>query len=247
MFRRRVLFDRIRGAELFVAAGFMALGLVPAKAQESAVIISRTSAGQLQATPEFEMPFPLELSVFPGISGHATGRMGFHSTVFDDPTNNSYQLSNTADLRFILLSKTPGMEVWNDHGSGFMQTNESFYVGVPPVDTHPVWNLVTNSPDGTNALVLQLHDVNGVYADSALLTLSFKVLIPPTLQLQRENSSFIILAWPLDADDWTPEFAGTLTATNWTTVTNKQVNTGTNISITLPATDAQKFFRLHRF
>jgi hypothetical protein len=173
--------------------------------------------------------------------------MGFHSTILDDPTNNAYQLSNSADLHFILLAKTPGMEVWNDHGSGFMQTNEAFYIGVPPFDTHPVWNLLTNAPDGTNALVLQLHDVNGVYSDSMPFTLTFTPLVPPPLQLQREDSGFVTLRWPLDADDWTLESSGTLTATNWATVTNEYVNTGTNFSVTLPATNARGFFRLHRF
>ncbi len=217
-----------------------------ALAHESEIIVSRTAAGQIQAATEFAQPLPLELSVFPGIAGHATGLMGIHSTIFDDPTNDSYQMSDTADLRLILLAKTPGMEIWNDTGSAFMTNGQSYYVGVPIFDTHPIWNLVTNSPAGMNALTLRLHDVNGVYADSATFVLTFTALVPPTLEINK-NAGQLTLSWPLDADDWTLESATGPTTTNWSVITNAPVNTGTKFSVLLDFGAAQKFYRLHKF
>jgi hypothetical protein len=216
------------------------------QAHEAEIIVSRTATGQLQAAIEFPQPVELERSVFPGITGHATGLLGIHATILDEPTNNAYQLSDAADLRFILLTKTPGMEVWNDTGSAFMTNGQSFYVGVPVFDTHPIWNLVNDASDHTNTLTLKFHDVNGVYTDSPPIVLSFTPLVPPILQLQSENSGQITLTWPTHADDWFLESAAAITATHWLAVTNVPAISGDNFFVTLDAGRAQNFFRLHK-
>src|SRR5471030_2293146 len=85
---------------------------------EEEVLAGRSAAGQLKVDVDFTQPLVLAASVFPGISGYATGELGFHSTILDDAANDFFQLSTAADFRFILLAKDPGMEVWNDTGSG---------------------------------------------------------------------------------------------------------------------------------
>jgi hypothetical protein len=216
-------------------------------AHEAEIDVSRTAAGKLQAEIAFEQPHPLELSIFPGINGHATGLLGIHSVIFDVATNDVFQIAPEADLRFILVEHDPGMEIVRDGGvGGFMQTNESFYIGVAPFDTHPLWNLTNGVIGETRSLTLKLHDVNGLYTDSDSFTLSFTPLVAPVLEVLRENSSSITLSWPLDADDWSLESAAAVNAPTWNSVTNVPVNTGTNFSLTLDADGAQKYFRLHR-
>ncbi len=141
--------------------------------EETVITVGRSAAGALIVDSDFAQPVALPVSIFPGITGFATGEIGVHSTILNDPTNDFFQLSTAADFRLILLAKDPGMEIWNDTGTSYMATNEIFYVGVSPFDTHPIWNLVNGTPGNAYALTLKLRDLNGVYADSDPFTVSF--------------------------------------------------------------------------
>jgi hypothetical protein len=83
----------------------------PARAEDE-MNVGHNAAGQLQVQVDFEQPLGLPVSVFPGSPGYATGEVGFHSTPLDDPTNDFFQLSPAADLRFSLVARDPEMEVW---------------------------------------------------------------------------------------------------------------------------------------
>ena len=147
----------------------------PCLAHEEAVIVAgRTGAGQLVADADFDQPVGLQPSIFPGIPGYATGELAFHSTILDDPADDFFQLSNGgADIRFVLLAKDPGIEVWNDTGSAFMQVNDRFFIGSAPFDVHPIWNLVSGTPGHAASLTLKLIDLKHVYSDSEPFVLSF--------------------------------------------------------------------------
>ena len=242
--RHRFLFRRI--CCLFAAAG---LTFHQALADEQDVLFGRTAAGLVAVRVEFTQPLVLPASVFPGISGFATGAVGFHSTILDEPTNDFFQLSTAADFRLILLAKDPGMEIWNDTGTGFMAVGESFYVGMPPFDTHPVWNLVTNKPGIAYSLTFKLHDLNAVYPDSAPFQLSFTSAPTPDagsfgLQLRQTDPTHADLSWPTNALGWSLETTTSLTTTNWMPLTNPPAVSGTNFILTIPITPGQGFFRL---
>src|SRR5450631_3565155 len=97
--------QKLLGLTLALSA---AAGLSPALAHEETVIlVGRSAAEELAVDSDFDQPVELPASIFPGISGYATGELGIHSTVFDDPTNDFFQLSLFADFRFILLAKDP--------------------------------------------------------------------------------------------------------------------------------------------
>jgi hypothetical protein len=235
------------------AASFqMALRLFPLllafwlPAQEEEVLVGQNSVGQLQVRIEFTQPLELPPSIFPGISGYATGLLGFHSAALDEPENDFYQLSTEADFRFILITNDPGMEVWNDHGSAFMTNGEMFFVGPAPFDTHPIWNLLAGSPGVAYSLTLQLRDLNGIYPDGAPFTLSFTVAPDPgPFQLAiSPGPRQVSLTWPTNAIGWILESNSDLANGNWGAITNLPAVVETNYALTLPALDAQQFFRL---
>jgi hypothetical protein len=215
---------------------------------EEDMLFGHNAAGQLQVRIEFLQPFELPVSVFPGISGFATGELGLHSTILDDSANDFFQLSSAADFRFILLSKDPGMEVWNDHGSAFMTNGESFFIGQAPFDTHPVWNLVTWAPGASYSLTLKLIDLNSIYTDSEGFTLSFTPTPSegPYQLLISGGSTGVRLSWPTNAVGWVLESSSQIETTNsWSLVTKTATINDTNYSLELPVVTGPQFFRLH--
>ena len=214
---------------------------------EEEIFVGRTAAGQLKVEVGFAQPFPLLASVYPGIIGYATGDVGLHSTILDEPADDFFQLSTSADFRFILLAKDPGMEVWNDTGSGYLGIGGSFYIGPAPFDTHPIWNLLGGSPGTAYSLTLRLHDLNGVYPDSAPVTLRFtQAITPVALALRQATSNEVILSWSTNAAGWALESTIAVTPAVWNPVTNGVGIVGTNFSLNLNMAGAQQNFRLRK-
>ena len=229
---------------LFALASMMGLINLRVTAEEE-ILVGASSGGMLQVKLDFAQPITLDPSIFPGISGFATGEVGMHSNIIDDPTQDFFQLSIGADFRLILLAKDPGMEVWNDSGSGYLGLNESFYIGVPPFDNHPLWNLVRGTPGNTYSLTLKLHDVNNIYADSSAFVLSFTPpQVLPRLGIRILDSSQATLSWTTNAVGWEPQYAATLTAGDWHALTNAPVLAATNYSLTITTSETQRYFRL---
>lgn len=222
--------------------------VTPARAEEE-IHVGRSAAGQLKVHLEFTPPVGIPPSVFPGIPGYATADLALHSTVLDEPDEDLFQLSTAVDLRFVLLAKDPGMEVWNDHGSAFMATNESFGIGQSPFDLHPVWNLVNGIPGNEYALTLKLHDQNGIYSDSDPFVLPFTPQPLPgpfSLHIAQSDATHVTLSWPTQALGWELQSAPTANAANWELVTNAPVVVGTNFSLSISTGTEPQFFRLHR-
>ena len=213
--------------------------------EEEVILVGRSAAGELVVDSDFDQPVELPISIFPGIFGYATGELAFHSTILDDPANDFFQLSATADFRFVLLAKDPGMEVWKDGGSGFMEIGDTFFVGPSPFDTHPVWNIVNGTPGDAYSLTLKLHDVNGVYPDSAPFELSFTP-IPPRINLEQVDPLHATILWTTNAVGWELQSATSVTVVNWDTATNIPGIAGTNFFLSVTTADPQQFFRLHK-
>ena len=228
--------------------GFILLLISPqAWPAETEILVGRSAVGQLKVDLGFTQPLTLEASVFPGITGYATGLLGVHSTDLDNPANDFFRLLTTSDLRFILLAKDPGMQVWNDTGSAYMGIGEMFFIGQAPFDTHPVWNVVTGTPGISYSLTLKLRDLNGVYTDSAAFLLSFTPeQVLHRINVKYFNSQLITLSWTTNAASWEVQSAVTLAATNWVTVTNVPGIVGTNFSLSMETSGPQQFFRLRK-
>ncbi len=215
---------------------------------EDEIQIGRDAQGRLKVRVGFALPFVLPVSPFPGIAGYATGALGFHSAVSDEPANDFYVVSTDADFRLVLVAKDPGMEVWNDSGSGFMAVGDSFYVGVAPFDTHPVWNLPAGAPGGSYALTLKLRDLNGIYPESDPFVVSFTPEPSPVVSITFRASGAVLISWTLPADGWVLQQAPTLTggAAVWTAIPPPYDLTATEASTTLSATGPASFFRLRK-
>ena len=208
-----------------------------------------SAAGPLKGEAHVPEPFELPVSIFPGISGYATGELGIHSIILDEPTNDFFQLSNSVNVRMVLLAKDPGMEVWNFNGSAYMNVGQSFPIGTSPFDTHPLWNLVSGVPGNTYSLTIKMHDLNGVYADSDPIVLNFTAAPAPgpfAINVAAIAPQQVTLAWPTNAIGWELQSTFSLIETNWTTMTNAPVISGTNFSLSLMATNEQQYFRLFR-
>lgn len=221
--------------------------LSQAFAHEEEISVGRTAAGELHLHMHFDQPVELPLSIFPGINGYAFGELAFHSTILDEPAEDFFQLSPAADFRFVLLAKDPGIEVWNDTGSGYMVSNETFRIGPAPFDSHPIWNIISGTPGNSLSLTLKLRDLNGVYPDSESFVLSFTpVETRPRINFQKTSVQSATLSWPTNAAGWELQSANSVGTANWDTITNTIGISGTNFSVSITTTNAQQFYRLRK-
>jgi hypothetical protein len=238
----------IRNIACLTCACLVTLAAMQATADDELEIhVGRTAAQELAIEIHFPQPVVVPVSIFPGITGYAFGELAFHSLAFDEPTNDFFQLSPSADFRLILIAKDPGMEVWNDTGSGFLATNQTYYIGQPPFDNHPLWNIVNGTQGSVYSLTLKLYDVNNVYPDSNPFVLSFtpeqKI---PHININRVGAQHAALLWTTNSIGWELQSSPSLTSTNWNTITNAPSVVATNFSLTINTDAQQQFFRLHR-
>lgn len=236
----------MKNRRIILGATLCAAVVSPLLAHEEQVIsVGQNSLGSLVVDADFPQPVHLPVSIFPGITGYATGELAFHSTILDEPELDFFQLSTLANFRFVLVAKAAGVEVWNDTGSGFMNVNDTYALGPAPFDSHPIWNIVNGVMGQSYSLTMKLQDVNQIYADSAAFTITFTPEVePPTLNLERINSQQVAISWPTNYVDWVLEKTDSLTVGTWTPVTNLTSVASSNFVVTLPADGERKFFRL---
>jgi subtilisin-like proprotein convertase family protein len=78
------------------------------------------------------------------------------------------------------------------------------------------------------------------------VTLIFDVPTLASLSMTRPNSSNVTLSWPGDNPGFKLESATSLLSPSWQSVTNVPIPNGTgSYMVTLPATNTQRYFRLH--
>jgi hypothetical protein len=84
-----------------------------------------------------------------------------------------FPLEHGANIVFELVGADSGTTVWNDHGTAPMKAGESFSLGAPPFDNHPVWNIVRGEAGRSYALSLKVRDLSGRYAESEVASPAF--------------------------------------------------------------------------
>jgi len=213
---------------------------------EATINVGRNASGHIKVELAYQQPLVLHPSQTTNVPGYYTGALGIHSLAFDDPFNDFFRPSTDSDFSFILLAKDSGMEVWNDHGSAFMTNGESFHIGHPIFDTHPIWNLVSGVPGSNYSLTIKFHDANGIYPDSDPIVLIFTPIAPPQLSIQDNGDDTITVNFlGSPQEQYVVQSSTNLgSAAIWSSVsTNISDDTG-SWSYTAPKSDApSRFFR----
>jgi hypothetical protein len=159
------------------AAALVSVAGIAAFASADGIDVGQLAGGRLGAAVEVEQPFPMSVSLFPGIDGYATGLVGFASVVghhqrhgdLDEPDPNS-------DIRFVLVAADPDATVW--YNAVPVEVGGMRTLGPPEFDFHPIWSIDVGAPWQARTFTFVLHDANGIHADSDPFTVSF-VTAPP--------------------------------------------------------------------
>ncbi|MDB6067357.1 MAG: regulatory domain of in-like proprotein convertase [Pedosphaera sp.] len=84
------------------------------------------------------------------------------------------------------------------------------------------------------------------YVDGAVTIPAIVQTGNPVLTIVPNNAGNIILSWPASASGFNLEYSGDFTSTNWTSVVTAPVTNGGDITITLPMSGSQQFYRLRQ-
>ncbi len=167
----------------------------------------------------------------PGAASMGIGLGGFQST---DPPSDQYPITNHR-IYINGLAMSSDLETLagtNWTGSAF---GRDVYIRV---DAAP-GNLITSI--GFENITVNPGN------DDVLCFDHLAVLKPiPILQISGVAPSQVMLSWSNSAASYLLESASTLSASSWKTVTNAQVTAGNLFTVTVNATSAQQFFRLHK-
>jgi len=139
--------------------------------------------------------------------------------------------------------------VWNDTGSGYLETGQAFFIGPAPFDTHPIWDLVAWTPGRPFSLTLKIHDLNGIYTDSNPLILTFTPQSAPgpfSIRIQDADALHATVSWTTNAVGWYLESSASPDAGTWAGITNSPAVSGTNFSLSVDTAAPRQFFRLHK-
>ncbi len=137
------------------------------------IVVGVDGSGRLVARVDPERLHPLAASRFPGIDGYADAFPGFSSLFEARPDDGLLLADPASSLEFVLLAADEGLAVWNDHGTGPMQVGESFSLGHPPFDSHPLWRCLPGEAGRRYEVRLQLRDTTGRHAASEPFVAAF--------------------------------------------------------------------------
>ncbi len=135
--------------------------------------VGRNAAGKLGVQYEAEKPYPLPASRLDGIPGYADAMPGLFSMFVAKPGDELLPMEPESDIEFVLIGADEGFTVLNDTGTATMRAGETFHIGHPPFDTHPVWCIAADAAKKSYQLKIQVRDRAGRYQPSEVLTASF--------------------------------------------------------------------------
>lgn len=160
-----------------------ALGAMPlaaaaiAQPHHEEVQVGADASGRLHMHTHAAMPFPLDESPFPGITGWAGAEVALASLSEDHPGIGLFLLSPTCDIRAVFLGSDPGVQVYN--GLVPMVPGEEMVLGAPVIHYMPVWNITSGTPGEAYALRFRFRDASGQYAESDAFEVTFTPVPAP--------------------------------------------------------------------
>lgn len=135
------------------------------------------AAGQLHMHHHAVMPFVLPPSPFPGIDGYAQAEVALSSLDVDHPAIGLFTLPQTVDIRAVLVSQSPGMQVFG--GITPLPIGGELVLGAPVIHYMPIWNITQGQPGEVKDIALYFRDASGQFQDSEVFTLQFQVVPTP--------------------------------------------------------------------
>ncbi len=153
----------------YVAGCVAACSTIALGQHQTEILVGHTSAGQIRVNIEGDVPAELNASVFPGFPGWAEAHPGFESLVIDDPQGDFYVLPETANIQFTFVSSDAEVRLWNINGSAPLTPGQTFLLGNPFFDIHPVWNIVNGRIGQTYTIRLSFQDLSGQFTPSDLV------------------------------------------------------------------------------
>lgn len=146
----------------------------PAAAQvHPELVVGCDAAQKLVVKFDAEKAYPLPASRFDGIDGYADAMPGFMSLFVARAGEDFFPADPQSNIEFVLVAADAGIAVLNDHGTGPMSVNQTFTLGHPPFDSHPVWNIATGATGRRYQLKMQLRDTTGRYQPSDVFAPAF--------------------------------------------------------------------------
>ncbi len=142
------------------------------------LVVAQDAAGRLVLHAHFESPLGVPESVFPAFPGWATGEFGLVSLDVADEAEGLFPPPPDSDLVFILTHVDDDLSVWNDHGTAPMIVGESFHMGTPFFDTHPILQINPGTPGQLYEFRIFVRDLAGRAADSAEFAMTLTPLVP---------------------------------------------------------------------
>jgi hypothetical protein len=167
---------RFRSVSLHPAFLHCAFLLVCARASAQAhpeIVVACDAAGKLVAKFDAAKPYPLTASMLTWIEGYAGAIPGVSSLFDPAPAEGLFPPDPKSNLVLVFHGADEGAAVWNDRGTDLMRPGETFGLGAPFFDTHPIWNLAKGAPNKPHAIRMQLRDKAGIHKDSDVFAPTF--------------------------------------------------------------------------
>jgi YD repeat-containing protein len=181
----------------------------------------------------------------------AGNRLTYSGAVADDTIAPSIAITNpTSGYFFTTSNSTINLSGTASDNTGVTLVTWQNYIGITSVGIGDAsgtnsWS-ITGIPLqlGDNGIDVTAYDAAGNTAD-VFLDVTYTPPVMPTLQVGRTGSS-LNLSWPLaSAGDFTLQYADSLTSPIlWTNVVTTVTTNSSYLRVTLPMTNAQRFFRL---
>jgi hypothetical protein len=191
----------------------------------------------------FGLPTPQVISLSSVISTNlsATG----HYDIFDPTraTGGEHYQGMRVRINGLTLVSTSGWNTNSDWSSRYCTATDGEGRQFPLI--HPLYDLgpaPTNQFDATGVFLQE----SGSGTDGTFGYELFVQEITPSSSAVLNLANEPVITWPASLANYSVQSSDSLTAPNWTAVTNTPALVNGQNTVVLPPGDAQKFFRLHR-
>ncbi|MDB6110662.1 MAG: Conserved repeat domain protein, partial [Pedosphaera sp.] len=152
--------------------------------------------------------------------------------------NVNSTLAGSGKIGFVLARS-----IGSTFGAGTQEVVKINFVVSPSAPTNTSISF-TNKPLTQEVSDASALPLSTIYLNGTMAIAPQPVITNPTLTVSETNGN-LMLSWPISATNFTLESSGSLASTNWTNVAGVMVTNATKISVAIPLSGPQQFYRLH--